>query len=67
MTLSAPSSASGRPLILDPISEAYQIVMQEQGRAVERGSHGELMALDGLYVELWRRQASERFSPEEGL
>jgi ATP-binding cassette subfamily B protein/subfamily B ATP-binding cassette protein MsbA len=52
---------------LSSIREADQIVVLEQGRVVERGSHGELMALDGLYAELWRRQASERFSPDACL
>lgn len=52
---------------LTSIREADKIVMLEQGRVVERGSHAELTALDGLYAELWRRQASERFSSGEGL
>jgi ATP-binding cassette subfamily B protein len=43
---------------------ANQIVVLEQGLLVERGTHAELMALDGLYAEIWCRQASDRFSPE---
>jgi ATP-binding cassette subfamily B protein len=46
------------------IRVANQIVVLEQGLLVERGTHAELMALDGLYAEIWRRQASDRFSPE---
>ena len=46
------------------IRVANQIVVLEQGLLVERGTHAELMALDGLSAEIWRRQASDRFSPE---
>ena len=52
---------------LSSIREADKFMVLEQGRLVERGGHGELMALDGLYAVLWRRQASERFSPEAFL
>jgi ATP-binding cassette subfamily B multidrug efflux pump len=32
-------------------------VVLDQGRLVEQGSHEELVALGGLYAELWRRQS----------
>ncbi len=35
-----------------------QIVVLEQGRVVEAGSHTELLSLGGRYSELWARQAS---------
>ena len=30
--------------------------MLEAGKVAERGTHGELMARDGLYAAMWRRQ-----------
>jgi ATP-binding cassette subfamily B protein len=33
---------------------ATEIVVLEQGRVIERGSHGELLALDGAYAQMWR-------------
>jgi ATP-binding cassette subfamily B protein len=31
-------------------------VVLDRGRVVERGRHGELLARNGLYADMWRRQ-----------
>jgi ATP-binding cassette subfamily B protein len=44
---------------LSTIAEADRIIVLEQGRLVEQGSHDELLSKDGRYAQLWRRQQSE--------
>ncbi|WP_265109771.1 ABC transporter ATP-binding protein [Halosolutus halophilus] len=44
---------------LSTIKDADQIVVLEDGEIVERGTHEELLANDGLYSHLWGVQAGE--------
>lgn len=41
---------------LSTIRDADVILVLEQGRLIDRGSHSQLMAADGLYASLYRRQ-----------
>jgi len=44
---------------LSTIKDAEKIVVLEDGRIVERGTHDELLDEDGLYAHLWGVQAGE--------
>ncbi len=44
------------------MDDAHQIVVIEHGCIVERGTHAEMLAMDGRYAEMWRlQQAGEDF------
>ncbi|MBC7666184.1 MAG: ABC transporter ATP-binding protein/permease [Caulobacter sp.] len=45
---------------LSTVVHADEIVVLEAGQVVERGSHAALLRKDGLYAEMWNRQAQER-------
>ena len=45
---------------LSTIEKADLIVVMDQGQIVERGTHAELIALDGAYAQLHRMQFSEQ-------
>jgi ATP-binding cassette subfamily B protein len=44
---------------LSTVVDADQILVLDQGRVVERGSHAQLLRRGGLYAEMWTRQQSE--------
>ena len=44
---------------LSTVKDADRIVVLDQGQVVERGTHEELLAEDGLYANLWAVQAGE--------
>ncbi|MGH7734032.1 MAG: ATP-binding cassette domain-containing protein, partial [Gemmatimonadales bacterium] len=41
---------------LSTIADADQILVVKRGRIIERGDHASLLAADGEYAALWRRQ-----------
>jgi ATP-binding cassette subfamily B protein len=47
---------------LSTIVNADQIIVLDEGRVAERGTHDELLELGGLYADLWQRQAAERLA-----
>ena len=42
---------------LSTVVEADEIIVLQDGQIAERGTHGALIAADGLYAEMWRRQS----------
>jgi ATP-binding cassette subfamily B protein len=49
---------------LSTIVDADQIIVLDDGRVAERGTHEELLERGGLYAELWQRQAAEQLAEE---
>ncbi len=42
---------------LSTIAAMDRLVVMDRGRVIEEGTHAELIARDGLYAQLWRRQS----------
>ncbi|HEX8525854.1 ABCB family ABC transporter ATP-binding protein/permease [Allosphingosinicella sp.] len=49
---------------LSTVVDADQILVLDQGRVAERGTHAQLLRQGGLYAEMWARQQSEREKEE---
>ncbi len=45
---------------LSTVVDADQIVVLDKGQVVERGTHADLLAADGVYAQMWRRQLEPR-------
>jgi ATP-binding cassette, subfamily B, bacterial len=63
------SLAKGRTLIsvthrLSTTADADHIFVFDEGRIVEQGSHYELIAANGMYAGMWRKQAGFTFSAD---
>jgi ATP-binding cassette, subfamily B, heavy metal transporter len=49
---------------LSTIADADQILVLEEGVVLERGTHDELLALNGRYKAMWERQSSDDMSSQ---
>ena len=45
---------------LSTVADADQIIVLDEGRVAERGTHEALLAKGGLYADLWNRQQAEK-------
>jgi ATP-binding cassette subfamily B protein len=41
---------------LSTIADARQILVMDHGRIIERGTHAQLLAMQGAYAQMWERQ-----------
>jgi ATP-binding cassette subfamily B protein len=48
---------------LSTVADAQQILVLDHGRIVERGTHGVLLAKNGLYAQMWERQQARQDEP----
>ncbi|HEX8448627.1 MAG TPA: ABC transporter ATP-binding protein/permease [Allosphingosinicella sp.] len=44
---------------LSTVVDAHQIVVLDEGRVAERGTHAQLLRKNGLYADMWARQQTE--------
>ncbi len=66
------SAAQGKTALviahrLSTVADAHEIVVLDAGRVAERGSHGDLLALNGRYAQMWRLQQAADDGAVAGL
>jgi ATP-binding cassette subfamily B protein len=52
---------------LSTVREADELLVIDEGRIVERGTHASLLAADGLYAELYRTQFADQEDPSTAV
>jgi ATP-binding cassette subfamily B protein len=50
---------------LSTVVDADQIVVLDEGRVAERGTHAQLLRKNGLYADMWARQQAEAEAEEQ--
>lgn len=50
---------------LSTIAALDRLIVMDEGRIIEEGSHAELLALNGVYARLWRHQSGGFLGQEE--
>jgi ATP-binding cassette subfamily B protein len=50
---------------LSTVVDAHQILVLDQGRVVERGTHAQLLQAQGLYARMWKLQQDRAAQAEE--
>lgn len=52
---------------LSTIADADQILVMDQGRIVERGTHAQLLAAGAVYAQMWERQLARSESDSDSF
>jgi ATP-binding cassette subfamily B protein len=52
---------------LSTVADADQILVMDQGRIIERGTHAQLLAAGTVYAQMWERQLAKPESDEDSF